>query len=78
MGGEFDETEEHSHTNYYEHEESPARENRRLLVRTMENAGFSNYPQEWWHYNYGNRGWAERTGQSHAVYGYIEPPFKWH
>ncbi len=26
------------------------RENRLLLKRTMEAAGFSNYPNEWWHY----------------------------
>ncbi|MEV6377701.1 M15 family metallopeptidase [Micromonospora musae] len=30
----------------------PARENRRLLERLMTDAGFVNYPGEWWHYRY--------------------------
>ncbi len=80
MGGSFDETEEHSHTWYYENPERGniiARNNRRLLVRIMESAGFSNYPSEWWHFDYGNRGWAERTKAENAFYGYTEPPFKW-
>ena len=80
MGGNFDETQEHSYTDYYEHTDSNiiARENRRLLVRTMESAGFVNNPNEWWHYDFGNRRWAEMTGAPYAFYGYTEPPFKWH
>ena len=78
MGGSFDETEEHSHTDYYEISENiTARDNRRLLVSVMESAGFKNYPSEWWHYDYGNRQWAENAGEVCAFYGYIEPPFKW-
>ena len=78
MGGNFDDTEEHSHTNYYEtHDNAIAASNRKLLLRLMTGAGFSNYPSEWWHYDYGNRGWAERTGAEDAFYGYTEPPFKW-
>jgi zinc D-Ala-D-Ala dipeptidase len=30
---------------------------RRLLFHTMIAAGFSNYPQEWWHYDFGNPFW---------------------
>ncbi|MBQ7221327.1 MAG: M15 family metallopeptidase [Synergistaceae bacterium] len=78
MGGSFDETAEHSRTDYYEGTDSiTARDNRRLLVKTMESAGFSNYASEWWHYDFGNRQWAEKTGAANAFYGYIEPPFKW-
>ncbi|MDI5940115.1 M15 family metallopeptidase, partial [Micromonospora sp. DH15] len=29
-----------------------ARDNRELLVRLMADAGFTNYPREWWHYRY--------------------------
>lgn len=29
-----------------------ARENRRLLKRTLESVGLENYPQEWWHYTF--------------------------
>ncbi len=78
MGGGFDETEEHSHTDYYEGRENIiARDNRRLLVSVMEGAGFKNYASEWWHYDYGNRQWAEKAGGVCACYGYVEPPFKW-
>ena len=80
MGGNFDETEEHSNTGYYDDPDKGnvvARENRHILLRVMTEAGFSNYPSEWWHYDYGNRGWAERTGAQYAFYGYTEPPFKW-
>lgn len=31
----------------------PARDNRRLLGRSMAAAGFVNYPKEWWHYKLG-------------------------
>ena len=84
MGGSFDETEEHSATNYYEHSDLSiqinviALENRRTLVRVMTEAGFTNNPNEWWHYDYGNRRWAERTGSGEIFYGYTQPPFKWH
>lgn len=78
MGGNFDDTDEHSHTHYYESHDNPAASgNRKMLLQLMTGAGFSNYPSEWWHYDYGNRGWAERTGAAFAFYGYCEPPFKW-
>jgi D-alanyl-D-alanine dipeptidase len=80
MGGGFDEIEEHSQTWYYENPDRGnviARNNRRLLIRIMESAGFSNYPNEWWHFDYGNNAWAVRTKAEYAFYGYTEPPFKW-
>ena len=80
MGGNFDETENHSYTNYYDNsnEDQTAKENRKLLLEIMESSGFSNYPNEWWHFDYGNKNWALRTEADHAFYGYTEPPFKWH
>mgnify|MGYP002624139483 CR=1 FL=1 len=84
MGGEFDDTEEHSQTDYYAKHELLSNQNnviafnnRNTLLRVMTEAGFSNYPAEWWHYDFGNRGWAQRTGKDTAFYRYIEPPFKW-
>ena len=41
------------------------------LVAAMEGAGFVNYPQEWWHFSYGDRYWAWRTGAEAALYGTI-------
>ena len=81
MGGGFDEPTERSFTDHYENaghgHGHVARDNRRLLVSLMGEAGFDNYPQEWWHYDYGNRNWAIRTGAKAAIYGYAEPPFRW-
>ena len=35
--------------------------NRTILCAAMQHAGFSNYPLEWWHWSYGDSGWAWRT-----------------
>lgn len=46
------------------------RENRRFLVRLMLEAGFANYPGEWWHYMYGDREWvAYEKISKFAIYG---------
>jgi D-alanyl-D-alanine dipeptidase len=50
-----------------------ARRNRDLLVATLTAAGLTNYPAEWWHWEYGTPGWALRAGQPAALYGLIEP-----
>lgn len=46
-----------------------AHDNRMLLHTVMTNAGFINYPGEWWHYSYGDKYWAYTTGAKHALYG---------
>lgn len=46
-----------------------AHRNRTLLVETMLQVGFSNCRDEWWHYSYGDAGWAVRLGFSSCVYG---------
>jgi D-alanyl-D-alanine dipeptidase len=45
------------------------RQNRDLLCSALEWAGFSNYEEEWWHWSYGDSGWALRTNQPLAFYG---------
>lgn len=54
-----------------------ARANRMLLVETMLAVGFSNCRDEWWHYSYGDAGWAVRLAQPTCFYGRInlEPSF---
>ena len=52
----------------------PARLHRRMLFAAMEQAGFSNYPEEWWHWSYGDSGWAWRTHQPCACYGGMDAP----
>lgn len=49
-----------------------AQRNRALLVETMLEAGFSNCRDEWWHYSYGDAGWAVRLGRTQCHYGLVE------
>jgi D-alanyl-D-alanine dipeptidase len=70
MGTAPDEVAEASATRWYEeHPEEPFTTNRRLLWHAMTAAGFTNYPAEWWHYEYGNQRWANITRAAHAAYG---------
>jgi D-alanyl-D-alanine dipeptidase len=73
FGGAFDDPAEISHTAFFEAPFDPAfgvpesrwrgaRALRRVLFHLMTEAGFSNYFREWWHYDLGNRLWAEKTG----------------
>jgi zinc D-Ala-D-Ala dipeptidase len=84
MGTAFDETSICSHTTYYEtsdgHRDPNAeryRANRQLLVSVMGDAGFSNYPDEWWHFDYGNQNWAYFSGYDTAIYGRTHPVWRW-
>ena len=51
----------------------PQRDLRRLLHWAMHDEGFTNYAEEWWHYDHGNQFWAQVTGQT-AVYGPADVP----
>jgi len=46
-----------------------ARGNRAILLTAMGNAGFQNYPAEWWHYSYGDQAWAAYKRKRFALYG---------
>lgn len=45
-----------------------AQANRDLLIQTLEAMGLTNYAGEWWHWSYGDSGWALRVGAPQAVY----------
>lgn len=51
-----------------------ALQNRMMLVETMAAEGFSNCRDEWWHYSFGDAGWAVRTGAPTCFYGMVELP----
>lgn len=34
--------------------------------------GFTNYSEEWWHYDFNNASWARRVGAQEASYGAVE------
>ena len=49
-----------------------AQANRETLVEAMLGAGFTNCRDEWWHYSFGDAGWAVRAGSDTCRYGRIE------
>jgi len=86
MGAEFDETSERSVTHYFEKklkngelmpEEKRYLCNRRMLYNAMVESNFTNYADEWWHYDYGNQNWAAVKGENFAPYGRISPELRW-
>lgn len=46
--------------------------NRMFLKELMESVGFTNYPDEWWDYSFGNQKWAAMKGKTKAFYGSME------
>lgn len=87
MGTDYDDATARAATAYFEQRladgaeltpaELEALKNRRLLFHSMTAAGFTNYADEWWHYDYGNQNWAWVSGSEYAVYGKIAPAFAW-
>lgn len=51
-----------------------AQKNRALLRSVLEPTGLTNYADEWWHWSYGDNGWALRVGAPRAIYGSIDLP----
>jgi zinc D-Ala-D-Ala dipeptidase len=48
-----------------------SRRNRDLLIHVMTEAGFSNCYDEWWHWSFGDAGWACRLDLPNALYGMV-------
>ena len=81
LGGAFDEISEKSATRYYEQhpdENDEALKNRRLLYNAMTAVGFTNYSEEWWHFDYGNVTWARRVKAKNAMYSAVEAIIETH
>lgn len=76
MGTPFDEASARAATNFAGISEI-AYANRKVLVDLMLAAGFTNYSDEWWHFDYGNQNWAWVLGKKEAFYGPAEPAFAW-
>jgi D-alanyl-D-alanine dipeptidase len=76
FGSTFGDCTDKAHTRYYEEtlaDDHAFRlvELRRLLFNTMTQQGFTNYSNQWWHFDYGNQYWGKLSGQD-AKYGYID------
>lgn len=64
LGTEFDDFTDKTNTNYFETEEDcDVKQLRRLLYNVMTEAGFTNLPTEWWHYDYGDNNYAKMSGE---------------
>jgi D-alanyl-D-alanine dipeptidase len=50
-----------------------ASRNRNILAEAMATGGMTNYPSEYWHWSYGDQGWAYRGLHPAALYGAITP-----
>ncbi|RYG37652.1 dipeptidase [bacterium] len=50
-----------------------ARHHRDLLAEALTAQGVTNYPSEYWHWSYGDQGWAYRGDQPNALYQAIQP-----
>lgn len=53
-------------------EEALLLNNRRILHQAMTAVGFTNCPDKWWHFDFGNQHWAASTGKM-AFYASTEP-----
>ena len=87
MGARFDQMDATGHSDHLERldrsggcENRAALLHRRLLHWAMAEAGFLNYPMEFWHFDWGDQMYAYRSGllspaaDGFAWYGYIDPP----
>ncbi len=78
MGTGFDHFGDEAQTDFYESKpglqknEATIRQNRRLLFNLLTSVGFTNYPHEWWHFDYGNQFWAVQLGKE-AIYNLTKP-----
>ena len=48
-----------------------AKKNRSILIKAMLKEGFVNYPNEWWHWCYGESLWATLNKKKNAIYGTV-------
>lgn len=89
MGTYFDEMTDRTVTRYYEEKlesgdhlserEIEISKNRRLLYHIMIKLGFTNFTDEWWHYDFGDQLWAyHNDGKVKAIYSRVTPTFAWY
>lgn len=57
---------------YHPEISTQAKKNRALLIGLFEDEDFIVDMKEYWHFDYGNAGWALEKGKDHACYGIIE------
>jgi len=84
MGCGFDEFTDKAWANFYEPDSGfegndtneAARDNRRMLYNIMMEAGFTNFPSEWWHFDYGDEKWGLISKNSPIYAGNLDAGLK--
>jgi zinc D-Ala-D-Ala dipeptidase len=79
MGGAIDALGPISEPDYYAAWEQQQRgspqaswhQRRKLLRQCLQEQGFAQHPNEWWHFSHGDQLWAWRSGASLAIYGRV-------
>lgn len=80
MGTDFDDFSPKAATRYFERKQKLTqkeivyRRNRRILYHTLTSIGFTNYPKEWWHFDFGDQLWGKISNKT-AFYGAIKDPW---
>lgn len=81
LGTAYDDVTPRAYTRYFETppsgitpalEDMQARDRRRTLYHVLGAQGFTNYVAEWWHFDFGDRLWAQSVGLP-PLYGPAEP-----
>lgn len=80
MGAGFNPFGKEAAMNYYETiaeseltpEDRDRRQNRRLMFKVLKQAGLSNYPEEWWHWSFGDQEWAANLKKEDALFGEVD------
>lgn len=77
MGTAFDDFSDKAWTNHFEEyaDDEEIRNNRRILYNAMIQAGFTNLPSEWWHYDYGTKFWAYFNNTDALYQGVLDIDF---
>ncbi|MEC7291426.1 MAG: M15 family metallopeptidase, partial [Pseudomonadota bacterium] len=79
--GKFDDFSAAGRSDYYDHydpktpHEARQKEYRKILAESMSAAGFSGIPEEWWHWEFGTRHWANANGKE-VLYDEVQLPPK--
>lgn len=75
MGTQFDDFSTSAWTDEFEDTVlfPEVKNNRRILYNAMTQAGFTNLPTEWWHFDYGDKFWAYYTGKPQLYKGILVP-----
>ena len=75
MGSPIDECSPRSYPHHFAGALNPvevaAHRNRQLLARLLKDQGFSQHPNEWWHFSWGDQLWAWQGQQANAYFGAI-------